>query len=102
MSNEINENAAQMNAAKSNAIKVFLISMLIVIPICIYLIFFANGIYYNLSGHGMIALSIAIIFSVLCAFFFMGLSFFSSRSGIDEQPNYREMVEKQRKQDAKR
>ena len=100
MTSKNEENAAQTAVAKSNAVKVFLISMVIIIPVCIYLIFFANGIFYNLSGHGMVALVIAIVLSVLSAFFFMGMSFFSSRSGVDDQPNYREIVEKQRAQEA--
>lgn len=91
--------ASQTDSAKSNAKKVFLISVLIALPLCIYLIFFANGTFYTLSGHGMIALSIAVIVTILSAFFFMGMSFFSSRSGIDEQPNYREIVERQRERD---
>lgn len=93
---------AQVGAAKTNAKKVFLISVLIALPICIYLIFFANGTFFTLSGHGMTALIIAVVFSALSAFFFMGMSFFSSRSGIDDQPNYREIVEKQRARDAQK
>lgn len=93
-------NARQIREAKSNAKKVFLISVLIILPLCIYLIFFTKGVFFNLTGHGMIALIIAIVFSVLSAFFFMGMSFFSSRSGVDDQPNYREIVEARRRKDA--
>lgn len=102
MTHENNESAARTANAKTNARNVFLISLAIIIPLCVYLIFFTNGIFFDLSGHGMIALILAVVFSVLSAFFFMGMSFFSSRSGIDEQPNYREMVEKQREREAKK
>ena len=101
MENTDNTQPNQISSAKKNAVKVFLISVLIIVPLCVYLIFFAKGVFYNLSGHGMAALIIAIVFSVLSAFFFMGMSFFSSRSGVDDQPNYREIVEAQRKQASK-
>lgn len=99
MTNSDDDNYNTIKSAKANAWKVFAISVLIILPICIYLIFFTNGHFFNLGGHGMIALTIGIVFSALSAFFFMGMSFFSSRSGIDDQPNYREIVEKQRRKD---
>lgn len=82
------------DTAKSNAKAVFLISCLIALPLTIFMLFFMNGTFYTLSGHGLIALAIAIVFSFLSAFFFMGMSFFSSRSGVDDQPNYVELAEK--------
>lgn len=83
-------------AAKSNAKAVFLISCLIALPLTLFMLFAMNGTFYTLSGHGLIALAIAIVFSFLSAFFFMGMSFFSSRSGVDDQPNYVEMIEQQK------
>lgn len=84
------------DTAKSNAKVVFLISCLIALPLTVFMLFFMNGTFYTLSGHGLIALAIAIVFSFLSAFFFMGMSFFSSRSGVDDQPNYVEIVERQK------
>ena len=83
--------------AKQNARRVFLICAAISAPIMLWFLYqtFTAG---NLSGHGKFALILAVVFSLLTALLFMGIIFFSSRSGHDEQPNYREIVEAARGQ----
>lgn len=87
------------NAAKKNAVRVLVISILIAIPVTAYFLMFGVKDDAGVSNHGMIALTLAIVLGFLSAFLFMGITFFSARSGIDDQPNYREIVEKQRQND---
>ncbi len=87
------QTSKQNNEAKTNAKRVILICLAIAIPVSIYLIFFAFGNDHNVSGHGFAAHIIGVIAAFLSAFFFMGITFFSSRGGHDEQPNYRKIVE---------
>jgi O-antigen/teichoic acid export membrane protein len=96
------ESPEKVTAAKKNAKRVFLICLLIAIPASIYFIFFAFGDDHNVSGHGYAAHIIGVILAFLSAFLFMGITFFSSRSGHDEQPNYRELVEQQKQSDKNR
>ena len=90
------DNPEKVTAAKKNAKRVLLICLLIAIPVSIYFIFFAFGDDDNVSRHGYAAHVIGVILAFLSAFLFMGITFFSARSGHDEQPNYREMVEQQK------
>ena len=87
----------RLSSAKRNAIIFLIISFIIAIPAAIYFIFFGFEDGNNVSRHGHIALTLGVLFAFLSSFFFMGIIFFSSRSGADEQPNYVEMVEKDRK-----
>lgn len=91
---------AQSKSAKKNAVKVLAVCTLIAIPLTIYFLFFGVKEEAGVSTHGMIALALAIVLGFLSAFLFMGITFFSARSGADDQPNYREIVEQQRKDDA--
>ena len=89
----------QIAEAKTNAKRVILICLAIAIPASIYFIFFAFGDDHNVSGHGYTAHIIGVIAAFISAFFFMGITFFSSRGGHDEQPNYRKIVEDNRGKD---
>ena len=86
----------QVSSAKRNAVIFLIISFVIAIPAAIYFIFFGFEDGNNVSRHGHIALTIGVIFAFLSSFLFMGIIFFSSRSGADDQPNYVELVEKDR------
>lgn len=86
----------KLGGAKRNAILFLTLSFAIAIPAAIYFIFFGLEDGNNVSRHGRIALTIGVIFAFLSSFLFMGIIFFSSRSGADEQPNYVDMVEKER------
>lgn len=88
--------AQPVKDAKRNAIIFIVVSLIIAIPAAIYFIFFGLEDGNNVSRHGHIALTIGVIAAFLSAFLFMGIIFFSSRSGADEQPNYVEMVKKER------
>ena len=69
-----------------------IISFAIAIPAAVYFIFFGFEDGNNVSRHGHIALAIGVTFAFLSSFLFMGIIFFSSRSGADEQPNYVEIA----------
>lgn len=86
----------KVTAAKRNAKRVLLICTLLAIPASIYFIFFAMGDDNNVSGHGYAAHILGVILAFISAFFFMGITFFSARGGYDDQPNYKELVEKER------
>ncbi|WP_371397751.1 hypothetical protein [Fretibacter rubidus] len=88
--------ADKINAAKRNAKRVVFISLIFVIPASIYFIFFDFSDDNVITRHGYIAHTIGVILAFLSAFLFMGITFFSSRGGYDDQPNYREIVEKHR------
>ncbi len=91
----------QNSAAQRHAGKVLFICLMIAVPFSIYFIFFALDDGHSVSGHGRVALGLAVILGFLSAFLFMGITFFSSRSGHDEQPNYREIVEANRNAEEK-
>jgi len=98
----MNTKPSKSRGAKRNAIIFLIISFAIAIPAAIYFIFFGLEEGNNVSRHGHIALTIGVIFAFLSSFLFMGIIFFSSRSGADEQPNYVEMVEKMRQEKERR
>ena len=79
--------------AKSNAKKVALICVLLALPAAIYFIYFGFDPENGISMHGRIALILGVIFAFFSAFLFMGIIFFSARSGADEQPNYVKLAE---------
>ena len=93
---KMRKDSPQIIEAKRNAKRVILLSMVIVIPVMIYFIFFDLGDDHNVSGHGYAAHILGVVLAFVSAFLFMGMTFFSARGGYDEQPNYREMVEQQR------
>lgn len=86
----------KIKEAKHNAKRVVLISLIFVIPASIYFIFFDFSKDSNVNHHAYIAHGIGVVLAFLSAFLFMGITFFSSRGGYDDQPNYRELVEKHR------
>ena len=92
----MNDTSSKLSSAKRNAIVFLTISFAIALPAAIYFIFFGLEDGNNVSRHGRIALTIGVIFAFLSSFLFMGIIFFSSRSGADEQPNYVELVKKDR------
>jgi|TARA_B100001540_G_scaffold279272_1_gene267988 hypothetical protein len=55
--------------------------------------------FINISTNGIVAISICIIVSLLLGFGLMGLAFFSSRFGFDEQVNHdlESLLEKHKK-----
>lgn len=85
----------QKAAAKKFALRVLAWSMIVVIPIAAYFIFHDLGD-ETVSWHGHFARFLGVIFALLSALLFMGIIFYSSRAGYDDQPNYRELVEKDR------
>lgn len=85
-----------VKAAKSNAVRVIALSMILIIPASIYLIFFTLGDDNLVSRHGHIAHILGVILAFASALLFMGITFFSARSGHDDQPNYRQLVEDHR------
>lgn len=93
---DMTQSPTTMNGAKRNAIVFLVISFAIAIPAAIYFIFFGFEEGNNVSRHGHIALTIGVILAFLSSFLFMGIIFFSARSGADEQPNYVEMAAKER------
>ena len=88
--------SSKVSSAKRNAIIFLILSFIIAIPAAIYFIFFGLEDGNNVSRHGHIALTIGVIFAFLSSFLFMGIIFFSSRSGADEQTNYVALAEKER------
>lgn len=88
--------STRLSNAKRNAVIFLIISFAIAIPAAIYFIFFGFEEGNNVSRHGHIALTIGVLLAFLSAFLFMGIIFFSSRSGADEQPNYVEMAARER------
>lgn len=85
----------QKAAAKKFALRVLAWSMIVVIPIGAYFIFHDLGD-DAVSWHGHFARFLGVIFALFSALLFMGIIFYSSRAGYDDQPNYRELVEKDR------
>ncbi|WP_298915312.1 hypothetical protein [uncultured Algimonas sp.] len=63
------------------------------LPICLLLMFWPMA--ENVTIHGKLAHYVAIPLAFLSGLFFMGVIFFSSHSGADEQPNYVKMMEEQ-------
>lgn len=90
---------ARVTAAKKNAKRVIWLSMIVVIPVAIYFIFFSFSEGHNINGHGYTAHILTVVFAFISAFLFMGITFFSARSGHDDQPNYVDMAAKQRAKD---
>ncbi|MGB6229328.1 MAG: hypothetical protein WBF53_04280 [Litorimonas sp.] len=68
--------------------------ILISAPICLTLMFWPMA--ENVTIHGKLAHYVAIPLAFLSGLFFMGVIFFSSHSGGDEQPNYVEMMARKR------
>lgn len=91
----MNQSSTRLSGAKRNAIIFLMISFAIAMPAAIYFIFFGFEEGNNVSPHGHIALAIGVTFAFLSSFLFMGIVFYSARSGADEQPNYVEMAAKE-------
>jgi ACR3 family arsenite efflux pump ArsB len=86
--------------AKAKFKKFVLYYALVAIPICLVIMFWPMA--DNVTGHGKAAHYIAIPLAFVLGLGFMSAMFFSSNSGGDEQPNYVEMAERQKREDAQR
>jgi membrane glycosyltransferase len=62
--------------------------LILLITIIFSLKLWFNMDFINISTNGIVAISICIIVSLLLGFGLMGLAFFSSRFGFDEQVNH--------------
>lgn len=67
---------------------------LISLPICLTIMFWPMA--DNVTIHGHIAHYLAIPLAFISGLIFMGIIFFSSHGGADNQPNYVEMMERQK------
>ena len=74
-------------------------SLILLIAIVSSLKLWINMDFINISTNGIVAISICIIVSLLLGFGLMGLAFFSSRFGFDEQVNHdlESLLEKHKK-----
>lgn len=66
-------------------------------PICALIMFWPMA--ENVTFHGKLAHYLAIPLAFLSGLVFMGVIFFSSHSGDDEQPNYVEMMKEQKRRE---
>ena len=66
---------------------------IISLPICLTIMFWPMA--ENVTIHGHIAHYLAIPLAFVSGLIFMGIIFFSSHCGGDEQPNYVEMMKRQ-------
>ncbi|MAQ06988.1 MAG: hypothetical protein CMN50_04720 [SAR116 cluster bacterium] len=73
--------------------------LILLITIIFSLKLWFNMDFINISTNGIVAISICIIVSLLLGFGLMGLAFFSSRFGFDEQVNHdlESLLEKHKK-----
>ena len=62
--------------------------LILLITIIFSLKLWFNMDFINISTNGIVAISLCIIVSLLLGFGLMGLAFFSSRFGFDEQVNH--------------
>lgn len=97
MKSETKDKAATRAAAKAKFKRYALWYILVSIPICGLLMFWPMA--ENVTPHGKAAHYIAIPLAFLSGLFFMGIIFFSSHSGGDEQPNYVKMMEDQKRRE---
>ena len=81
--------------------KIIILSFFLILLIAIVssLKLWFNMDFINISTNGIVAISICIIVSLLLGFGLMGLAFFSSRFGFDEQVNHdlESLLEKHKK-----
>lgn len=92
--------AAKRAAATAKFKRYALWYVLICIPVCAVLMFWPMA--ENVTAHGKAAHYVAIPLAFLSGLFFMGIIFFSSHSGGDEQPNYVKMMEEQKRRERER
>lgn len=83
-------------AARAKFRKFVIYYALIAVPICLIIMFWPMA--DNVTLHGKAAHYLAIPAAFIAGLFFMGITFFSSNSGDDEQPNYVEMAERQERE----
>ncbi|MEM7729803.1 MAG: hypothetical protein AAF311_11085 [Pseudomonadota bacterium] len=69
-------------------------------PVCAAIMFWPMA--ENVSIHGKLAHYLAIPLAFISGLVFMGVIFFSSHSGGDEQPNYVKMMEEQERRERDR
>ena len=67
--------------------------IIVSLPICLAIMFWPMA--DNVTLHGHIAHYLAIPLAFISGLFFMGIIFFSSHGGGDEQPNFVEMMKRQ-------
>lgn len=92
----LSETAQKRAAAKVKFRKFVFYYALIAVPICLVIMFWPMA--DNVTLHGKAAHYLAIPAAFIAGLFFMGITFFSSNSGDDEQPNFVKMVEKQERE----
>ena len=91
------QHAARRADAKAKFKKYALWYVIISAPICAAIMFWPMA--ENVTFHGKLAHYLAIPLAFLSGLIFMGIIFFSSHSGGDEQPNYVKMMEEQKRRD---
>ncbi|MGB3456945.1 MAG: hypothetical protein WBG08_13845 [Litorimonas sp.] len=74
--------------------------LVIAAPVCLAIMFWPMA--DNVTIHGKLAHYLAIPLAFLSGLLFMGIIFFSSHSGGDEQPNYVEMMKEQERRERER
>lgn len=81
--------------AKTKLKKFVLYYTLVSLPVCLLIMFWPMA--DNVTAHGKTAHYLAIPLAFTLGLVFMSIMFFSSNSGSDEQPNYVEMAERQKR-----
>lgn len=100
MPQDRNDDAARRAEAKAKFKRYAFWYIVISAPICIALMFWPMA--ENVTIHGKLVHYAAIPLAFLSGLFFMGIIFFSSHSGDDEQPNYVKMMEEQKARERNR
>ena len=100
MNQESNDKKARRKDAKAKFKRYAIWYLVIATPICAALMFWPMA--DNVTIHGKIAHYIAIPLAFVSGLAFMGVIFFSSHAGNDEQPNYVKMMEEQKRRERDR
>lgn len=90
------DKAQKQQEAKAKFKKFALYYTLVSIPVCLAIMFWPMA--DNVTIHGKAAHYMAIPLAFILGLIFMSIMFFSSNSGGDDQPNYVEMAERQKRQ----
>jgi len=87
--------------AKHFASRVFGLCLLVMLPFAAYFILHGLG-NSNISWPVHFSWLLGVVFAILLTLLFIGIIFYLSRAGYDDQPNYRDLVEKDREAKKKR